>query len=231
MLELTAIFEMWHLDDGNYPPLHKGMAVNLAFEIQPRSLSRTTSSAPLALHPLGEAEYEFVAEVILSLPHGLPGPTRAELIRLHPDQAAGLARADLGPNPPLAVLDSGEFRFYVEGKAARGLRSGMRLKGSGTLLLDYYVWGENCWRLASPPDLYYSLDVTRIRQVQVPDDFVKWMPGAKSLSPRLAPAHYGALSDLETMEGHEAAAAFCIVDFSESPRKDIPKTHRGAKRP
>lgn len=37
MLELTAIFESLYIGDGTYPPLHKGMPVNLSFRIETAS--------------------------------------------------------------------------------------------------------------------------------------------------------------------------------------------------
>ena len=64
-MKLTAIFEEWHLGDGNYPPLNKGQLVNLSFEIQPTKIEITDGG----LHTeefshIEEAPYQFCGRVL-----------------------------------------------------------------------------------------------------------------------------------------------------------------------
>lgn len=124
-MQLTAIFESWHIGDGNYPPLRRGMEVNLSFQIEPASALETVSpNAPLAFEHAGNAEYYFVADVIRSYPGG--------------------------DSPPIAVLDTGNFRFYIESDRSGQHSVGERTNGMGTLCLDYYIWVEFLKNYADP---------------------------------------------------------------------------------
>jgi hypothetical protein len=62
-MELYAVFETWHLGDGNYPALERGMLVNLSFEIEPDQLQRG-GPLPSRFEHLGAAEYDFSGEVL-----------------------------------------------------------------------------------------------------------------------------------------------------------------------
>src|SRR5215211_6592962 len=82
-MNLTAIFEDWHIGDGNYPPLSKGQAVNLSFEIEPgKALEEVDLDSPERFDSLGYGEYDFCAVVI----------------RVYED---------------LSIFQSREFRFYI----------------------------------------------------------------------------------------------------------------------
>ena len=63
-MDLTAIFESWHIGDGNYPPLRKGEVVNLSFELEPRKIEEATLDAPERFESLECAEYRFCGTVV-----------------------------------------------------------------------------------------------------------------------------------------------------------------------
>ena len=95
-MNLTFVFETWHIPDGNYPPLHIGQLVNLSFEIGAQVLKRMWWRGSTMLHPLGEARYRFVADVVAV--YGGKG------------------------SESLAVFDADGFRFYIQSdRATRGL--------------------------------------------------------------------------------------------------------------
>jgi hypothetical protein len=63
-MRLTAIFENWHIGDGNYPPLHRGQLVNLSFEFEPTTLAKVSSETTKEFIQLGNAEYRFCGSVL-----------------------------------------------------------------------------------------------------------------------------------------------------------------------
>jgi hypothetical protein len=202
-MQLTAIFESWHIGDGNYPPLRRGMDVNLSFQIEAQTIGEAVSPhEPLALEHSGNAEYRFVADVIRNYPRG-----------------------DWGA---IAVLTTGEFRFYIESREVRNLTIGTRVRGTGTLLLDYYVWVEFLRDYADPPELFYDLRVTRITKVRIPERFVARYEKGKSLPTRVGPADLQPddYEELETMEGQKFDEEFYLVDFESVEGGAIARTFR-----
>ena len=63
-MQLTAVFESWHIGDGNYPPLDVGQLVRLSFELEPVDEPRRTTDPRDRLQHLGEAEYEGIGQVV-----------------------------------------------------------------------------------------------------------------------------------------------------------------------
>ena len=198
MLELTAVFESWHIGDGNYPPLHDGMLVNLSFQLEPEDIELVDASSPLFLEHRGGAAYDFCAEVL----------------RVY-------NREDTNP---LAILSTGAFRYYIETAKARNLTTGLRVQGQGTLLLDYYVWVEYIAKYSDPPDIFFALEVIGIRKVEIPESFIHRHDKGKSHPTRVAPADFGTITDLSTMEGQKFDEEFYLINFRESSRPDIPRT-------
>ena len=198
LLELSAIFETWHLADGNYPPFYKGMAVYLAFQAHMQSSLLKTPSKKRYFNHLGDAEYDFCGEVLY-----LDKPTK---------------------QTPLAVIDVGGFRFYIQSAEVNRLRVGKTVKGNGTLLLDYYIWVEFYSKLKNVPDIFYSFDVTRIRQVKIPDRFTHQHNEGIAHPSYVARSNFEDIKDLETMEGQKFDKKFYIVDFKLTDRNDLPRT-------
>ena len=140
MVKLTAVFESWHIADGNYPPLRRGQHVNLSFEVEPSVIDRLPSSEPDSFVHLGGGEYEFAGTVL----------------RIYSDDVSD----------PVVVVSCGELRFYMN--RSLSLNTGHRVHGRGKLLLDHYLWVEFLDRYPNPPDLFYQLIVERIKRVQIP---------------------------------------------------------------
>jgi hypothetical protein len=63
-MELFAVFETWHLGDGNYPPLKKGQLVNLSFEVDPEELTLSNGDAFAEFQHLRQARYQFAGTVL-----------------------------------------------------------------------------------------------------------------------------------------------------------------------
>ncbi len=215
MLELTAVFESWHIGDGNYPPFHKGMLVNLSFQVEPASVLPAKHNQELAFKHIGNAEYDYCGEVI----RNYGGDQRKKFMGMKlPTINSKSAK------PALAIIDTGGFRFYIENQLVNKYEIGERIRGRGTLLLDYYVWAENFHKNPDPPELFYSLEVTGIRKVTISERFISRNGGYKAMPTRVSPEDFEIVTELETMDDQGFDEEFYIVDFKETDRKDLPKT-------
>ena len=200
-MELTAIFESWLVGDGNYPPLHRGQLVRLSFELQPKRIAtRQNGNASLFQHQ-GDAEYL----------------GRGQVIRKYTET-----------DETIAVIAAGEFRFFIDAPAAADLAVGDQIEFEGTLHLDHYVWVEFLGEYPDPPDLFYNLRVTRIRKVQVPERFIQRQRDekAKTYPAHVSPSDFGAVEELETMDGQRFDEEFYVIDFDSSgvETAQIPRT-------
>lgn len=202
-MHLTAVFEEWHIGDGNYPPLHKGMDVNLAFQVEHSGpLQVAPSGSSLAFEHLGNAEYRFVAKIAR--------------IYTSVDSSS------------IAICETSEFRFYIEHDDMRQFQVGTVVQGTGTLLLDYYIWVEYLSSYPDPPDLFYNLQVERIRKVRISERFIARYERGKSLPTRIPPHELqtGDYEEIDTMEGQNFDECFCDVDFESLQGRSVPRTFR-----
>lgn len=139
-MEAFAVFETWHLADGNYPALRTGQLVNLSFEINPHEWAKVDDARPQEFRHLGQGEYDFTGVVL----------------RSYQDESLD----------PILVIEANQFRFYTNASIGHPLAPGTKLGGRGTLLLDHYLWVEFLANYPDPPDLFYKLRVAEIDRVQ-----------------------------------------------------------------
>ena len=141
-MRLTAVFETWHLGDENYPPLHRDQLVNLSFEFLPQSLSKSIAPKATKFEQIKDAEYSFEGTVL----------------KVYEDP----------PHCKVVVVQAGDFRFYINSFPTKSpaLKEGDSCGGFGSLFLDHYIWVEFLSTYKDPPDLFYSLRLTRIRAVK-----------------------------------------------------------------
>jgi hypothetical protein len=193
-MELSAVFETWHLGDGNYPPLKNGQLVNLSFEVCPDELKLAESSALLEFRHFGEARYEFTGTVL----------------RVY--------RED-GRKIPIVVIETGHFRFYVFSELAATFNPGDVINGRGTLLFDHYIWVESLSSYPDPPDLFYKLRVSGIWLRRLPERFIRRSGRGVAYPTRVQPEDYepndmikvGAVSNEDLVD--------YVIQFSD---RDIP---------
>jgi hypothetical protein len=204
-MRLTAIFENWHIGDGNYPPLQRGQLVNLSFEFEPRTLAKASSERVKEFIHLGNAEYRLCAGVL------------------------NIYESEL--DNEIIIIEALGFRFYVLSKDMGRYAPGDLVVGVGTLLLDHYIWVENLEEFKDAPNLFYALRVKQIRKVQTPARFIRRYEGGKSLPTRLAPDDYADsdVEDIETMEGQPFDEEFYIIDFdsAEANKDAVRRTFLG----
>jgi hypothetical protein len=186
-MQLTAVFESWHIGDGNYPPLSRGDLVRLSFEMEVEKKVTPTNDETGLVH-LGGAEYNGTAVVL-----------------------RGYERDHMA----LVVFEAGAFRFYSQSDAVRKLKAGQRVRLGGTLLLDHYSWVEYWNEYENPPNLFYTLRVSAIRKVPIPERFVSRHDKGKAHPTRVALADCENVQELETMEGQPFDEEFYIIDFDD----------------
>jgi hypothetical protein len=169
-MELFAVFETWHIGDGNYPPLSKGQLVNLSFEVEPDEIQLVENTSEIEFLHLGHAVYQFTGKVL----------------RVYNEQRA---------ESRIIVVETGSFRFYLHSyKAllkASTFRPGNVINGRGVLLLDHYLWVEFLSSYADPPDLFYTLRVDDIWRYRIPERFIKRSDRGIAYPTRVRPEDYG----------------------------------------
>jgi hypothetical protein len=188
-VQLTAVFESWHVGDGNYPPLRRGQLVRLSFELEPTQLASCALEADESLRHLGDGEYAGVGRVLRT--YSVDGEH-------------------------IVVIEADGFRFYVLRDARPPVKVDDAVEFAGTLLLDHHMWVEFLHTYAAPPDLFLNLRVSRIRKVEIPERFVSRSDRSKSLPTRVGPKDFGAVVDLDTMEGQPFDEEFYLLDLDGS---------------
>jgi hypothetical protein len=197
-MHVTAVFESWHIGDGNYPPLATGEIVNLAYQVE--------ANEPLARdEPAPWFQVDDFAECAF--------------------RARVLAVFRQGRGSPVVALDAGDFRFYVERDDCSVLSPGDWVRGRGTLLFDYYVWSETICKDKDAPDIFRTQRVQRIRRVRLPSKHVHRAGSSVSHPTRLPPAEFGPddIVELSTMEGEELSEEFFFIDLDDAPAETVAK--------
>jgi hypothetical protein len=202
LMNLTAVFESWHIGDGNYPPLSKGELVNLSFELEPRKMEEASLGVAESFEHLGKGEYRFCGTAVNVY--------------------------ESADDPAITIIKIGDFRFYIMSDESNRYAQGRRYCGEETLLLDHYSWVEYLSDRENPPDLFYNFTVKRILKVNMPEKFVARHQTGKSFPTRLVPEDYSVsnVQEINTMQGQPFDEEFYIIDFdsSELEGRDIPRT-------
>jgi hypothetical protein len=193
-MKLTAVFEHWHLGDGNYPAFSVGDEGRLSFELGIASVDLVPADASPAFEHVRDAEYAVTARVI----------------RLY----------SFGGGSPFPVFEASDgMRFFSPASPTSDfiLDSVVRLRG--TLMLDHYQWVEFLGRYNDPPGLFYSVRVARIRRIVIPKRFVKRDDRSVGHPTSLSPDDYAAnaYDDVQTIEESPEGPSFSLIDFEMLP--------------
>jgi hypothetical protein len=192
-VQLTVVFEHWHLGDGNYPAFAVGDEARLSFELQVVDVEVVHETTEDQISPLRDAEYEIVGRVIRRY-----------------------AELDSSPFP---VVEAGWLRFYCPSRIAEDLTVGSKVRLRGTLALDHYRWVEFLERYPNPPDLFYGVRVTRVRQVQIGERFVQRSAHGIGLPTAVGPDDYTSaeVRDVPAVGGESGGPAFSLLDLAILP--------------
>jgi hypothetical protein len=200
-MDIMAVFETWHLGDGNYPALKVGDAVNLSFEIEPEELARAERAVPQRFDHLGQAEYTFNGLVLRVYGRG---------------EVSG----------PVVVVEAVGFRFYICSPLTAGLKAGERVSGKGSLVLDHYLWVEFLSEYPDPPDLFYKLRVTDVVRARIPERFIMRSGLNTSYPTRVPPHQYGPneLTHVDMVADDAYCSFFIQFTDTDVPAGVIPRT-------
>ena len=189
-MRITAIFEQWYIGDGTYPPLRRHELVNVAFEMYPQRLCAGDDGATSLRHA-GNAEYEFTGIVL----------------RHYRDDET-----------PVLLIEANGFRFYVSDCTVpfENLQQGQRVAGQGTLTLDHYLWAEfgNKYE-PDPPNLFYTLRVARIIEVQIPESHISRSDTGWAAPTWLPAAEVQNSHEVENMDHREWEVGFYVVEYDD----------------
>jgi hypothetical protein len=196
-MKLTALFELWHLDDGNYPPFHTGQLVNLTFQMFLTKLDNSKEGDSQYFEHRGDAVYRFAGCILGNY-------------------------KDYG-YPSIVAIEAKGFRFFIDDARVASIASGDLIAGEGLLGLDTYDWVEFISGFKEVPDLFYNLEVKRIRKI-----YNLQPPADVSAAPLLQ-----AEEDITDMDAHDEkgesvllGSLDCIIDFDSDGHEDknIPRT-------
>jgi hypothetical protein len=196
-MKLTAFFDILHLADGNYPPFHTGQIANLSFQMFRLAIDKTREGDVQCFDHRSDAVYRFAGCVLRNY-------------------------ADRG-YPSIAAIEADGFRFYINDASVASLGSGDTIAGEGLLGLDTYYWAEFLSVYEDAPNLFYNLEVKRIRKIYDPQ----------------SPVHLAAAplketeEDITDMDAYDETgqsvlqgSAYCIIDFDSEGHEEenIPRT-------
>ena len=191
-MQLTVVFEHWHLGDGNYPAFAVGQEARLSFEFDVTSAELADEATHDELRQLRDAEYEVVGRVIRQYPEGL--------------------------SSRFPVIESEWLRFYCPTSDASDLPLGSRVRLRGRLALDHYQWVEFLDRYPDPPDLFYPVRVVRIRRVEIPERFIDG--SAESWHPTFVGAdeyHADDVHEVDMVRDDNERPSFSLIDLEFLP--------------
>jgi hypothetical protein len=134
----TVRFSSWTIDEGVYPQMRKGDVIRVALEVEPVGVLEPTTQAGQCVTS-GDAHCSFVASVLAIF-------------------------VEAGERP-LAALDAGGIRFYVEREEVAGLQVGDAVSGRGLLSIDDYMWTEFFAGSDKAPELFNVVQIDTIRMI------------------------------------------------------------------
>jgi hypothetical protein len=143
MKNLFATFETWSIADGNYDPFHKGQKVSFAFEMhQPKY--RRSIKKQCYLKQRKFSDYSFCAKVIGNY-------------------------AQEGMDGVFLVVDTGSYKFFILSFGKKfPYQEGDFIVGKGQITVDYFIWGEQSYKIVNVPDIYYNFIIEKILFVKIP---------------------------------------------------------------
>ena len=192
-MQLTVVFEHWHLGDGNYPAFTVGDEARLSLELSVTSVDLPEATAPDEIRQVQDAEYVVVGQII----------------RVYEDDVASA----------LVIVESGWLRFYCKSSEVAQLTVGCRIRLLGQFALDHYLWVEFLDSYAEPPDLFYGFRVARVRQVRISPRFVERSSTSFVHPAALRPGEYAPNEAREVQAVSEDAdgPSFSLLDLTLLP--------------
>jgi hypothetical protein len=146
MENLFVTFPSWSISDGNYNPFQKGQKVNFALNIENAKI-RKSLKKQCYLKQRTFAEYSFCAKVI--------GNYSQE-----------------GMDGHFLVLETGLYKFFMHSYGNKfSYQEGEFIVGKGELAVDYFIWGEQSYKIQDVPDIYFDFVIEKILHIKFPIEY------------------------------------------------------------
>jgi len=110
----------------------------------------------------------------------------------------------------IIIIDTNNFMFYIENKKKLGIPLNSFVKGSGKLLVDYYVWvGNYGKRDENPPDIFYNFKIDKILEINILENYIQETKNGFRLPCSLTSDYFND-TDIEKVDKMDIEKGFCF---------------------
>jgi hypothetical protein len=193
MKNLVVTFETWTISDGVYNPFHKGQTESFALNIE-RAKIRKSKRKQCYLKQSKFSDYSFCAKVIGNF-------------------------SQEGMEGNFLVIDTGFFKFFMHHYSSKifPYKVDEFIVGKGQITVDYFVWGEQSYKIENVPNIYYDFIIEKIQFVNIPTTYI-----AKTDDIIISPTSLSStqFSDIDIVEVDDMADYFASEEVSEEENKE-----------
>ena len=192
MKNLNVTFETWSIADGNYDPFHKGQKVRFAFEMHQPKIRRSIKKQ-CYLKQQKFSDYSFCAKVIGNY-------------------------AQEGMDGIFLVVDTGCYKIFLLSFHKKfPYQEGEFIVGKGQITVDYFVWGEQSYKIENVPNIYYDFIIEKIQFVNIPTTYIAETDDIIISPTSLSSTQF---SDIDIVEVDDMADYFASEEVSEEENKE-----------
>jgi len=133
--------------------------------------------------------------------------------------------------PHVLLIEAGGFRFYVSSGVTPfdDIQQGKRVSGRGTLTLDHYLWAEFGHKYdCDPPNLFYTLRVARITEVEIPTTHIRRSETGWAAPTWVSAREVQNSREVESMDERKWEVGFFEVEYDDEGVEEhvVPRTAR-----
>jgi hypothetical protein len=197
MKNLIVTFELWSISDGNYNPFHKGQKVSFALNIE-RAKIRKSKRKQFYLKQSKFSDYLILGEVICNY---------TEEKRSHM------------ANDNFIVINTGQYKFFMHKSGdAFPYKVGEFIVGKGQITVDYFIWGEQSYKIENVPDIYNDFIIEKIQFVKIPTTYI-----VETDDIVISPTYLSSneFSDIDIVEVEDMADYFTNEEVNEEESEEM----------
>ena len=144
---LFVSFPAWSISDGNYDPFQQGQKVNFALNIEKANIRKAIKNQ-CYLKQRKFSIYSFCARVIGNY-------------------------SQKGMDGHFLVLETGLYKFFIHNYSNKSpYQLGEFIVGSGEIEVDYFIWGEQSYKIPNVPDIYFDFVIEKILHIKFPVRYI-----------------------------------------------------------
>ena len=197
MKNLIVTFETWTISDGVYNPFHKGQTESFALNIE-RAKIRKSKRKKCYLKQSKFSDYLILGEVICNY---------SEEKRSHM------------ANDNFIVINTGQYKFFMHKSGdAFPYKVGEFVVGKGQITVDYFIWGEQSYKIENVPDIYYDFIIEKIQFVKIPTTYIAETDDIIISPTSLSSTEF---SDIDIIEVENMADYFASEEENEEESEEV----------